>query len=487
MSGPVLLDRFAQRRPEAGRASIVATLTQRPSASELAALDRVADELELRADLTGELGPRWLRSLFGGALTYSLPSTAGIDAAERHARLLAASERFDFVELDHERDLIAPLLERISPERRLIGWHGPARRGALDRAFQRMAAVPAGRYRLTVEATTVADGLAPLGLLRDLGRDDVTAFATGPAGGWTRLLAPHLGAPVAHAVVNEERGELTADVLRADFGYPELSAPRALYGIVGGSDRLSLAPRIVNTGFRAAGLPALYLPFHPSDFDSFWRQVVVSGLPGLGLPVRGLTVVRPHKEAALTVAAATGGRAERAGAANCLVRSERGWRAVNTSGLIDLLRDAGVEPLGLRAAVVGCGGAGRSIAADLGGHGATVTLVNRGEERGGMASRLLGLPWVPLRRFSPRGFDLVVNATPLVREAPFDPGLLDGGAVVADLAYLPDSQTALVAAAESRDLVVIDGHRVLAAETGSQFRLMTGQPLPAEAVRVALA
>ena len=58
--------------------------------------------------------------------------------------------------------------------------------------------------------------------------------------------------------------------------------------------------------------------------------------------------------------------------------------------------------------------------------------------------------------------------------------------MVADLAYIGDGVTALVAAAEQRGLMAIDGRKVLAAEAGAQFRLMTGKPLPPDAVRVAL-
>ena len=256
----------------------------------------------------------------------------------------------------------------------------------------------------------------------------------------------------------------------------------AVYGIVGGSERHSLAPDVFNTGFQELGLPAVYASFCPADFGSFWRDTV----PELGVPLLGLTVVSPHKEAALAVAATTGGRAECAGAANCLIAEPGGWHAANTSGLLDLLATEGVFPRDLRAAVVGCGGAGRAIAAELSAHRAAVTLVNRGERRGLYASARLGLPWTPLAGFDPQGFDLVVNATPLAREVPFDPAPLTPGSVVADLAYISGRPTALVEAAERSDLVAIDGRKVLAAETGAQFRLMTGKPLPPDAVKVAL-
>ncbi len=275
---------------------------------------------------------------------------------------------------------------------------------------------------------------------------------------------------------------MAGPALIEDLVPPSSEPVTAVFGIVGGSRHHSLAPSVFNTGFRELGLSAVYLSFFPVDFQSFWRET----LPRLAGPVRGLTVVRPHKEAAVGVAATTGGRAGRAGAANCLVRRPRGWHAANTSGLIDLLAAEGIEKRRLRTAVVGCGGAGRSIAAELSAHGATVTLVNRGSARGRYASLLLGLPWIPLRRFSARGFDLVVNATPLARELPFDPAELGPGSVIADLAYIAGEPTALIEAGRQRDLVAIDGRKVLAAETGAQFRLMTGRPLPPDAVRVAL-
>jgi shikimate 5-dehydrogenase len=80
----------------------------------------------------------------------------------------------------------------------------------------------------------------------------------------------------------------------------------------------------------------------------------------------------------------------------------------------------------------------------------------------------------------------VVNATPLAEELPFAVGDLRRGDLVADLAYVPEGDTALVAAARRGGLTAIDGRQVLAAEVGAQFRLMTGEPLPGDAARLAL-
>src|SRR6185295_13442370 len=91
-----------------------------------------------------------------------------------------------------------------------------------------------------------------------------------------------------------------------------------------------------------------------------------------------------------------------------------------------------------RAAVIGCGGAGRAIAAALVQSGAGVTLINRGAERGQHASELLGLPYLPLLDFNADGYDIVVNATPVGRDSddvPFDLESLNDDVVVIDLVY----------------------------------------------------
>lgn len=472
---------------------MVATVTAKPTAAELTALRSVASCLEVRADLTGDLDPSWLRAHFGGALLYALRSSgqgggSDLTTEERRRRLLAAAEQYEIVDLEADHDLAPDVLGRIPAERRRVSWHGRAAGLAeLTTLFARSAAVPAQLYLVAPAVTSIEEALAPLRLLRQLGRTDVTAFATGPTGTWTRLLAPRLGAPVVYGRVRYpgDDGIPTVDQLRTHYGFPTMRPLRDLYGIAGRSVSHSLAPRMHNTGFRALGLPALYLPFSASDFGRFWREIVEAGLPALGLPLRGLTVVRPHKEDALSLATTATERASQAAAANSLVRAGQSWRGANTTGVVEPLTAAGVHPAGRTAAVVGCGGAGRSVAAELRRHGATVTLVNRGTPRGRYASRLLGLPWIPLADFSPRGFDLAVNATPLAAESPFDVADLADGAAVADLVYLADAETTLVAAARARGLVVVDGRDVLVAEAGWQFQLMTGQPMPPDAVGIA--
>lgn len=479
-----------------GRAVISATMTAAPIAEELRALRGRARYLEVRADLTGDIDPRWLRQHFGGELLYSLRSEQDGGAfagppAERATRLRAAAADYDLVDLEADRDLTPDLLATIPPDRRRISWHGPA--AGVDQLRQhlaRMLTTPARLYLVASAITSAEQALAPLMLLKQCGRSDVTAFGTGQAGTWSRLLAPWFGAPVIYGRLGavEDSGVPTVDQLVGDYGFPHLRQPHTLYGIVGRSVLRSVSPRLHNAGFRELDLSALYLPFQVEDFAPFWSEVVEHGLTALGLPLRGATVVSPHKEAALAIADEVSPAARQSGSANSLVRTGRSWRAdtSNSPAVVEALARAEVRLAGRRVAVIGCGGAGRAAAVALRDAGAEPVLVNRGLTRGRYAAELLNMPFVPLADFCPRGFPVVIHATPLATQPLFDVEELTEGAAVLDMVYAPED-TAIVSAARARGLTVVDGWDVLLADASCQFRLMTGRQMPIPQTRALLA
>jgi 3-dehydroquinate dehydratase / shikimate dehydrogenase len=220
--------------------------------------------------------------------------------------------------------------------------------------------------------------------------------------------------------------------------------------------------------------------------------VVNSGaLEELGFPLRGLSIVSPHKSSAIGVTKHSSEIVRHALSTN-LVRRNGGddWRAETTDahGIMLTLRERGVQPRGRRAAVIGCGGSGRAMAAALHEAGASVTLVNRGEERGSLAENLLHLPYVPLTDFSCDGYSIVVNATPVGRNGdglPFPVGQLRRDAVVVDLVYR-DGPTALIERTRSPGRITIDGWDMLMAQARHQFELMTGMEMPDELIRQTL-
>ena len=444
------------------RASLIATLSCAPSpdGKELAALPPCVDFLEVRRELAGQLSREWIRTHFRGEPLY---------------------------ELNAKHDLNEATLRAIPVENRIVSWYGPATDVAqLESKFAKMASVPARFYRLVNTATSISEEFLPLKFLKSLGRTDTIAYANGTLGFWSRLVALQLGAPAIFglAAAGPNGSEPTITKLIADYGLPELRPVKEIFAIIGNPIFHSLSPRLHNSSYRAMNHAALFVPLHVDSFGEFWREFVQSKqLDAFGFPINGMTVASPHKEEAFLTAKNVSAMVQQTQAANILIRNNGWWNADTTDP--DVVYAAGqnenVRVREKRAAVIGCGGAGRAIAAALAESGAGVTLINRGAERGERAASLLGLPYIPLPDFDAEGYDIVVNATPVGRdtdEVPFKLERLSNNAVVIDLVY-GSRPTPLVDRTLARRQIAIDGRDVLVTQVRNQFRLMTGKEMSA--------
>jgi len=481
------------------RALIFATLTEAPTEERLAELSAGTDVLEVRDDLVRGLDPDWLRSAYSGQLLYTLRSREEGGRSEssgerRHQRIAEAVRHFDLVDLEMQRDLSPELLSAVQPGQRIISWHGPpSSLASLQGILGQMVGEAARFYKIIPGADQPRQEMAPLALLHSVGREDLIAFAWGPIGTWTRLIAPRLGAPVVYGSTGEvpgALGQLSVDRLLRDFDLPRMSQVQDLFGLVGSGIDQSLSPRLHNHFYRQLDLPYLYLPFHVEAFGEFWLEVVESGaFEELGFRLRGLSVTSPFKRIASAVGGACSPLVEWLGSANTLVCRAGVWEAESTDG------DGVTAPLrahmgsveGLSAVVLGAGGAGRAAVVALREMGAKVTLVNRGEERGRRAAEELRVPCRSLAGFDPGEARILVHATPLGRglddPLPVDPNRLAKDAVVVDLVYLSSQPTRLVQEVRAAGRHAIDGREILVGQAISQFRLMTGHDMSYEEAR----
>jgi 3-dehydroquinate dehydratase/shikimate dehydrogenase len=426
---------------------------------ELAALPSAAEFLEVPARLAGAVSPEWMRQHFRGRVLY---------------------------EFNVEDDLNDTRLREIPAEQRIVSWYGAASHLAqLQRKWAEISAVPARFYKLVNTARTISEEFLPLHLLKSLDRTDVIAYANGSLGFWTRLVALQLGSPAIFGRISPGpvASEPTVAKLIADYGLPELQPIKEIFAIIGNPIFHSLSPRLHNSSYRAMNYPALFVPLQVDSFADFWREFVqAKQLDVFGFPINGMTVASPHKEQAFLTAKNVSAMVQQTQAANILIRNNGWWNADTTDPdvVYAASNQQNVRVREKRAAVIGCGGAGRAIAAALAESGAGVTLINRGAERGERAASLLGLPYIPLLDFDAEGYDIVVNATPVGRdtdEAPFKLERLNTDAVVIDLVY-GSRPTPLIDSTLARQQVAIDGRHVLLTQVRKQFLLMTGKEMP---------
>ncbi|MDQ3717318.1 MAG: shikimate dehydrogenase [Actinomycetota bacterium] len=245
-------------------------------------------------------------------------------------------------------------------------------------------------------------------------------------------------------------------------------------------------------------------------------------LSGLDKTWRGVSVTMPVKQSALDCADSASELASLVGAANTLLRTERGWHADNTdvAGLLGAL-DEGRTAAGRAASatVLGAGGTASAAVAALAalGHkdvGIVVREPARAQALFGLLARLsmtgqlyrwpgLGPPertfsgegrlWdVADRTFSGESSpadalcaDLVISTVPAAATTDLLSHRWRAGQTVLDVSYDP-WPPALVQAAAAGGAQAIGGAAVLLWQAVRQVELITGRPPPVEAMRAAL-
>ena len=189
-----------------------------------------------------------------------------------------------------------------------------------------------------------------------------------------------------------------------------LAGPQ-LAGVLGFPVAHSRSPDIQNAAFRSLGLDWRYvkLPVPPELFAE-----TVRALPGSGY--RGANVTIPHKRAALALADERTPAAVAIGAANTL-SFERGAIEADNTDAPGFLAALDADPAGMRALVLGAGGAGRAVAWALREAGAAeVGVWNRTPERAAELAAELDVRHVE----RPGPCDLLVNATSVGLEPPLE-------------------------------------------------------------------
>jgi shikimate dehydrogenase len=157
---------------------------------------------------------------------------------------------------------------------------------------------------------------------------------------------------------------------------PLVDGATRLYGILGDPIAQVKSPAGITARFRAKGHNAICLPFHAraEDFDTIIRGL--KAMPNLD----GFILTVPHKVRAMAYVDEMLPTATRVGAVNVVRRRKNGtWLGDMTDGygMVNALRNAGFEPKGKRATVMGAGGAGGAIIDKLAESGAAeITVVD---------------------------------------------------------------------------------------------------------------
>jgi shikimate dehydrogenase len=250
--------------------------------------------------------------------------------------------------------------------------------------------------------------------------------------------------------------------------------------------------------FRALGLNWRYLTI---EVPPARLRDAMAGVRAFGM--RGINLTIPHKVSVMEHLDRIAPDAAVIGAVNTVRREGDLLIGENTDGkgfLRGVRADAGVDPKGKRAVVLGAGGAARAIVTELALAGVSdLLVVNRSAARGEQMAADLGAKTKAPIRFQlwpgtyrvPGDVDLLVNATSIGLYPDVDampPVDLSGarpGMLVSDAVFNPP-ETRLLAAARRNGLRTLDGLSMLVYQGVIGFQLWTGQDPPEAVMKQAL-
>ena len=257
----------------------------------------------------------------------------------------------------------------------------------------------------------------------------------------------------------------------------DINGSTRLAGVIGWPIEHSLSPAIHNAACARLGLDWVYIPLPVRESADV--PAVVTAIRSL--PFVGFNVTMPYKRLMLELCDEVAAQAKLAGAVNTVQVVDGRLMGYNTDGrgLLESLRDdAGFDPEGKRAAVLGSGGAASAIVAALVlARVAHITIVSRDPARADeliarMAPYAHDTELVVVQAGDGSGplvqaADLVVNSTPLGMR-PDDPSPVRGewlhpGQVISDMIYSPPN-TPLLRAAETAGATAVGGLGMLVAQ-----------------------
>ncbi len=458
------------------------------------------DLAEVRADLIDRVDWASLNEFSRGAdlpliLTLRQPVHGGKwigPAGERDAFFRTALDgRWAWFDLEDDQRL--PEVEALARERGIglvISFHDVGVPAGWAERLRRNRA-PGVVAKAAVHPTNSAEYLRFLEELLELPHDPASGgqvtLAMGGFGFSSRVLAARLGSRWTYVSAPGQSaapGHTDPQTLQKLYRFREQTASTPVFGIVGNPVFHTKSPVIHNPALAALGLPGTYIPFLADDLGPFFKTCDLLG-------VRGLSCTIPFKEDVLLHLGEMSPAVQATGACNTLWRDPGGpWKGDNTDapGFMAPLSKMAGDLEGLRATVVGTGGAARGIVWALCQAGVKVVVLGRTPDKAQALAADFGAEWAPLgpesRLIVEDHADIIAQTTSVglgetEGQDPLDWYDFTGDEIAYEIIYVP-RWTTFLKRAKAAGCRVLFGEDMLVHQAFGQFRRFTGMEYPIE-------
>jgi 3-dehydroquinate dehydratase/shikimate dehydrogenase len=271
-------------------------------------------------------------------------------------------------------------------------------------------------------------------------------------------------------------GQVSARDLRSIYRIEQVDAATRVYGVAGDPIEHSLSPVIMNTALRRENVNGVYVALHAKSLKDLIHCV-------REIPLHGLSVTMPYKQAMLEYLDNTDAHTAKIGACNTVVRGQEGKLFGFNTDIAGVLRplEQRVTIEGAKVLVLGAGGAARAAVFGLKERGADVSIMNRTADKAQKLARQAKARVIKRADLRKSSFDVIINATPVGMGSTRDCPLKDEeirAKVVFDMVYDP-VETHLLQVARAKGIAVIPGVEMFVHQAARQFEIWTGKPAPA--------
>jgi len=374
----------------------------------------------------------------------------------------------------------------------ILSFHDFRSTKDLEKTYAKMRQYPADFIKVVSTARSLHDNVAMMKFMEKHGDDlPLVGVCMGEQGIISRLLGVRAGSVFTFGSANpgEETapGMIAARTLRETYRIDNVDAATRVYGVAGDPISHSLSPAMMNLAFRRENLNAVYLSLHAKTIQDLMACV-------RDIPIHGLSITMPYKEAILKYLDRTDPITTKIGACNTVIRSQDGkLYGFNTdvAGVVRPLEQR-MNISGSKFLVIGAGGAARAAVFGLKERGGEVYVVNRTAASGQKLAKQAKAKFVPKGQLAKLAakitFDAVINATPVgmdgdgtgkKEEKPLLSDKELNCRYVFEMVYSP-METRFTKMARAKGIHVIPGVEMFVHQGARQFEIWTGKPAPLE-------
>lgn len=341
--------------------------------------------------------------------------------------------------------------------------------------------------KIVPTAKHLADNLILIQFLENMTDTiNIVGICMGDAGIISRVLGVRAGSAFTFAAASEgdetAPGQIAARTLIETYRIDQVDAATKIYGVAGNPVSHSLSPIMLNTAFRRETINAVYLALQTPKTQDLLKLVHA-------VPLQGLSITMPFKQEILQHLERTDPLSTKIGACNTVLRAQDGkLYGFNTdvAGIVLPLEKRFSSLRGVKALVLGAGGAARAAVFGLRDKGADVIILNRTAETAQKLARQSGAKTIKREALAKTDFDVIINATPVGMTGEKAASPLEAEELrtrlVFDLVYNP-LETPLLRLARQQNIAVITGIEMFVQQGARQFEIWTGKPAPEEEMR----